>query len=104
MVTNEIWVNRMEELIEITVIRDDKTKMIKGASQDLNKALSSVIPPLDMDKDILRLKRFTHESDRITLIYEISRDARRSKKDQYRSPYREKGMIMHVSMNSMESK
>jgi hypothetical protein len=90
----------MEELIHITVPKDDITKMIKLVSQEVNRTLSTIIPPLNDGKDILKLKRYIYEPDRIKLIYVISRGARASKKNLNRSPYREAGLVMRVDMNS----
>jgi hypothetical protein len=90
----------MEELIHITVPKDDMTKMIKLVSQEVNRTLSTIIPPINDGKDILKLKRFIREPDRIKLIYVISRGARPSKKNLNRSPYREIGLVMRVDMNS----
>ncbi|MFH1349722.1 MAG: hypothetical protein ABII26_02180 [Pseudomonadota bacterium] len=92
--------NHMEELIHITVNRNRKTKMIKLVSEEINRALSIFIPPMNDEKDILRLRRYIRESDRIKLIYEILRGARFSKKEQNRSPYREIGIAMQVGRNS----
>jgi hypothetical protein len=93
-------VDRMEEMINITVPKDDIVKMIKLASGEVNKALLTIIPPLNYERDMLRLRRYVREPDRLKLIYEISRGARPSKKDQNRSPYREIGLVMQVGMNS----
>ena len=79
----------MEELIDITVPKDNMTKMIKLVSQEVNRALSTIIPPLNDETDILKLGRYIREPDRIKLIYVISRGARPSKKNPHRSPYRE---------------
>ena len=90
----------MEELINITILKDRKTKMLELVSKEINRALSTIIPPLNDEKDIIKLKRYIRASDRIKLTYEVLRDARLSKKDQNRSPYREIGLIMHVGRNT----
>ena len=63
----------MEELIDITVPKDNMTKMIKLVSQEVNRALSTIIPPLNDETAILKLRRYIREPDRIKLIYVISR-------------------------------
>jgi len=90
----------MEEMIDITVSKDKKIKMIKLVSQEINGALSKVTPPFNDKRDILKLGKCTGVSNRIKLTYEILRDAQKSKTEQNRSPYREKGLIMQVSRNS----
>ena len=90
----------MEELIDITVPKDNMTKMIKLVSQEVNGALSTIIPPLNDQTDILKLRRYIREPDRIKLIYVISRGARPSKKNPNRSPYREIGLVMQVDMEA----
>jgi hypothetical protein len=78
----------MEELIDITVPKDNMTKMINLVSQEVNRALSTIIPPLNDETDILKLRRYVREPDRIKLIYVISRGVRPSKKNPNQSPYR----------------
>jgi hypothetical protein len=79
----------MEELIDITVPKDNMTKMIKLVSQEVNRALSTIIPPLNDETDILKLRRYIREPDGIKLIYVISCGVRFSKKNPNRSPYRD---------------
>jgi len=79
----------MEELIDITVPKDNMTKVIKLVSQEVNRALSTIIPPLNDETDILKLRRYIREPDRIKLIYVISRGVRLSKKNPNRSPYQD---------------
>jgi hypothetical protein len=88
------------ETIVITVLEDEKVKMIHSASQEVNRVLSGIVPPFNHDKDIVKLRKYVREQDCIELTYEILRDARRSKAEQNRSPYREKGLIMKVGRNS----
>ena len=74
--------------------------MIKVVSREINKALSTLSVPMNDKEDILRLKKYIHETDRIRLKYEVSRGARLSRKDLNRSPYREIGVTMQVGRNS----
>ena len=90
----------MEELIGITVTKDRETEMIKNVSRELNKAVSTISPPINDERDILRLKRYRRKRGHIELVYEVSRDARLSKKELNKSPYREIGFTMQVGRNS----
>ena len=90
----------MAELIDISVTKDTKSRMIESVSRKIHGALSSILPPMDDQKDILKLKRYFHVPGRIQLTYEVMRDARYSKKEQNRSPYREIGLVMQVGRNS----
>ena len=84
----------MEESIIIKVSKDKKVEMIRSASQEFNRVLSAVEPPFNDKRDIVELRSYLRDSDRIILTYEILRGARPSKAEQNRSPYREKGLIM----------
>ena len=90
----------MEDTIDITLLKDKKTKMIRLVSREINRALLTLSPPINDKEDILRLKKYIPEPDQIKLRYEISRGARLSRKDQNRSPYREIGFTMQVGRNS----
>lgn len=90
----------MEDVLGITLSRDKKAKMIDLASQEINRALSALMPPFNDRRDILRLARFICGADRVELTYEILRNARKSLPEKNRSPYREKGLVMQVSRNS----
>ncbi len=79
----------MDELIDISVAKDTKGAMIKFASQAINRALSGILPPLNIEKDVVRLKKYAREAREIKLTYEVLRGVRTSKKEQNRSPYRE---------------
>ncbi len=90
----------MEEVVGITLSRGKKIKMIHFASQEINRALSALMPPFNDRKDIVRLARYICDSNQIELTYEILRNARKSLPEKNRSPYREKGLVMQVSRNS----
>ncbi|MFH1490725.1 MAG: hypothetical protein ABII06_17595 [Pseudomonadota bacterium] len=90
----------MEEVINLAVPKNRKSEMIKSVSQEIHRALSEIRPPFDHQKDILKLGRYFHTSDRIKLTYQILRNARLTKTEQNRSPYREKGLVMQVGRNS----
>ena len=90
----------MDEMIDISVTKGKRAMMIKTASRRINTALSAVAPPFNDKRDILRLRKYVRDPGGLKLTYEILRDARPSKMEQNRSPYREKGMTMQVSLNS----
>ena len=89
----------MDELFDITIQRESKSRMIDSASNELNRFLSTLIHPINEEKDIIRLRKYTRIEDQIKLIYEISRDARPSRNRQNRSPYKEVGFVMQVGRN-----
>ncbi|MBW1722631.1 MAG: hypothetical protein JRH13_06995 [Deltaproteobacteria bacterium] len=86
----------MEILLDIKIQRDTRSSMIVKASEEVRKALHGMTPPLDGERDIVRLKKYAGHQGHIKLIYEVVRDARTPKRDQTRSPYREKGIVMQV--------
>ena len=86
----------MEEMIDISVAKDKRELMIKAASQQVNTALSGMLPPFNGKRDVLRLRKYLSDPDRIKLTYEILRDARPSKVEQERSSC---GEDVQVSMN-----
>lgn len=90
----------MDEMIDISVEKNKRATMIKAASHQINTALSDAVPPFNDKRDILRLRKYVRDQRSIKLTYEILRDARPSKSEQNRSPYRERGMTMQVSFNS----
>lgn len=90
----------MEILLDIKIQRNKKTKMIEEVSEEINRALLEMDPPLDVERDIVRLRKYYGKPDHIKLLYEVVRDARTPKRDQNRSPYREKGIVMQVDKNS----
>ena len=90
----------MDEMIDILVTKDNRAVMIKTASRQINTALSAAAPPFNDKRDILRLRKYVRDTEGLKLTYEILRDARPTKMEQNRSPYREKGMTMQVSLNS----
>lgn len=84
----------MEEVFSISVSKDTRISMVKTAREEIDRALSRIEPLFDEDKDIIKLRNCLPESDHIRLTYEILRDARRSKAEENRSPYRENGFSM----------
>ncbi|MBU2499405.1 MAG: hypothetical protein KKE57_10930 [Proteobacteria bacterium] len=90
----------MDEMIDISVQKNKRATMIKAVSRRINTALSDAVPPFNDKRDILRLRKYVRDQGTIKLTYEILRDARPSKTEQNRSPYRERGMSMQVSLNS----
>ena len=90
----------MSEIINIKVSIGKKTEMIRWVSHEIKRALSEVVPPFNSNRDIVRLEKYRRDPDRIRLTYEILRDARPSKIEEKRSPYREKGIVMKVGMNT----
>ena len=86
----------MEEIIDITIPKDEQSKMIEHVSQEISIALMEIMPPFDEKRDMVRLRTFDSHSERIKLIYEVQRGVRLSKAEQNRSPYREKGITMHA--------
>ncbi len=74
--------------------------MINRAKEKIIRALSETIPPFNSETDEIKLGRYTPESDRIKLTYEILRNVRRSKSEDNLSPYKEIGLTMQVGRNS----
>jgi hypothetical protein len=87
-------------MIVIKIKKDNRANMINRAKEKIIRALSETIPPFDPETDEIKLGRYTHESDRIKLTYEILRNVRRSKTEDNLSPYKEIGLTMQVGRNS----
>ena len=87
-------------MIAIKIKQDKKSKMIKLVSQEINSALSKLIPTFDTKADEIKLIKLEHDSDWVKLTYEVLRNVRRSKSEENLSPYREIGLTMQVGRNS----
>lgn len=75
----------MDEKITISVSKDEKSKMIKMAREEIDKALSMQKPTFNGRKDMIRLRKYVRGPNRIKLTYEILRDSRRSSSNQSRA-------------------
>jgi hypothetical protein len=87
-------------MIAIKIKQDKKSKMIELVSQEINGALSKLIPPFNMKADEIKLIKLEHDSHWVTLTYEVLRNVKRSKSEENLSPYREMGLTMQVGRNS----
>jgi hypothetical protein len=87
-------------MIVIKIKKDNKAVMINRVKDQISRTLSESVPPFNPETDEIKLGRYTHESDRIILTYEILRNVRRSKTEDNLSPYKEIGLTMQVGRNS----
>ncbi len=81
-------------MIVIKIKQDKESKMIELVSQEINSALSKIIPPLNMKAYEIKLIKLKHDSDWVKLTHEVLRNVRRSKSEENLSPYREMGLTI----------
>ena len=93
-----VWESK--KVIVIRLKKDKESEMIKIVRQEIDIALSQIVPPFNKKIDEIKLGKFIHNSDWIKLTYEIMRNVKRSRSEENLSPYREIGITMQVGRNS----
>ncbi|SPD75114.1 hypothetical protein PITCH_A420075 [uncultured Desulfobacterium sp.] len=69
-------------MIVIEIKKSNKTKMINGVKDEINSALQKMTPLFNSETDEIKLMKYSNESDRIKLSYEVLRNVKRAKPDE----------------------